>query len=354
MGGSHAQWAQGFQDSSSHEVALVSLPTGPWRWRLRAGAWPLAQQIRAHVHKHGSPDVLLVSGLVDVAQLLGFARNSLGFSTRVVVYQHESQLVYPTASGNVDDEAVLRNWSSWLVADSVVFNSNFHRSAVESALEGFLQRQPDDDQRGALPSVLAKFDVVPVGIDVLPAASLSRSSSPGGAVIVWPHRWEPDKNPDVFVRALAKLDQNDLDFGLVLAGEDGLVPSDARRLIIDRWSDRIIGVGPFPREQYLTHLNTADVVVSCAHHEFFGVAVAEAVAAGCLPVIPRALAYPELIEPMWQHVALYTPGQFGTRLVDVLRSPHAYRNAATGLAASMSRFNWNVVAPQLDAVLEGN
>ena len=45
------------------------------------------------------------------------------------------------------------------------------------------------------------------------------------------------------------------------------------------------------REDYIALLGSAHVVLSTAIHEFQGIAVLEAIAAGCLPVVPDALAY---------------------------------------------------------------
>ena len=91
--------------------------------------------------------------------------------------------------------------------------------------------------------------------------------------------------------------------------------------------------------------------MSCAKHDFFGVGVAEAVAAGCVPVLPDALAYPELIEERWHTVTLYQPGSFGGRLVEVVGSLSQRRLAVDGLAKSMTRFGWGHIAPRLDEQL---
>ena len=116
--------------------------------------------------------------------------------------------------------------------------------------------------------------------------------------------------------------------------------------------DRIEAVGPFGRDRYLDYLHRADIVVSCARHDFFGLGVAEAMAAGCIPVLPNALAYPELIGDQWHQACLYERGQFGTRLIEVVSDLDRYRLATTRLAMSMSRFGWGKVAARLDEVLD--
>ena len=63
----------------------------------------------------------------------------------------------------------------------------------------------------------------------------------------------------------------------------------------ERIADHILHFGYVEsREEYAALLRQGDVVVSTARHEFFGIAMLEAVCAGCRPLVPDRLSYREL------------------------------------------------------------
>ncbi|MHC4998158.1 MAG: glycosyltransferase, partial [Planctomycetota bacterium] len=49
---------------------------------------------------------------------------------------------------------------------------------------------------------------------------------------------------------------------------------------------------------YEEALIESDIVVSTAHHEFFGIGMLEAIAAGCFPLLPQRLSYPTIIQSL--------------------------------------------------------
>lgn len=339
LGGSHRAWAEGLARHSSHEIAIVGLTPELWRWRLRAGAAPLAAAIKEEVATNGLPDLLLVSGLVDVAALLGHLRPPSDLP--VVTYMHESQLLYPTPTGAVDPDATHRNWESWRASDQVWFNSAFHRDGVVAALPAWAAAQPEPLP---LAEVIERFVTVFVGVEPPPG---TRSENTGSPIILWPHRWEADKAPGVFGRALHKLVDNGLDFRLVLAGEDP-GGSPVRAEIIDTHADRLLAAGPFERSEFEGWLHACDVVVSCAEHEFFGIAVVEALMAGCVPVLPNSLSYPELVPREFHESVLYPVGTFGTRLAEVVADLPQLRAKIAGLAEAMQPLAWSSVVHDYD------
>ncbi len=92
------------------------------------------------------------------------------------------------------------------------------------------------------------------------------------------------------------------------------------------------------RQHYLRLLGMGTVVVSTALHEFYGIAVIEAVRAGCRPLLPNRLSYPEL----FPHQYLYKEGELAARLEDHCRAPRALsRERALALT---ERFSWQSLA----------
>lgn len=336
-GGSHQAWVDAWMGHSRHDITLISHPDEFWRWRLRGGAVTLAELFDARVQQAGRPDVVVVSGMVDVAAFMGIARHSLG-ATPVAIYVHESQLLYPKAPKQTSDSSSeLINWQSLVAADAVWFNSAFHRDALRAAVPALLGSQPTPSHDHLIDSVFERSTVLwpPVEIDALLTGS--RTSRPVPRVL-WNQRWDHDKNPRAVFRALARLAEDGVPFTLSLAGQN-LRPKDPELAWVHkRLSDRIDHSGFLEPGAYADLLLRSDVVVSAAAHEFFGIAFVEAIAAGSVPVLPARLSFPELIDPRWHFAALYAEGALQTSLRYVLENLADVRRDLGGIRQSMAQF----------------
>ena len=111
-------------------------------------------------------------------------------------------------------------------------------------------------------------------------------------------------------------------FGVALLGERLIPEPDALMQARAALAGRIAFDGFPPRPEYLRQLARGSVVVSTAVQENFGIAVMEAIHAGCMPLLPRRLVYPELIPPDLHDRCLYDDGDdLIDRLDRELRSP---------------------------------
>lgn len=349
-GGSHRQWADGWVAHSTHRIRLVTHSDEFWRWRMRGGAVTLAERLRADIAELGTPDLLVISDMVDVAALLGLTRDVTS-GIPVAVYFHENQLVYPLAPDQQPDETfALINWRSLVAADDVWFNSEFHRHALLSELARFLRRAPDEPQAQLMPQVAERSSVLHVGVDLEPLIVAERVPDPEAApLVLWNQRWDHDKRPEEVFGALVSLHEEGVAFRLAIAGANSRVDPQEFDRVQESLGDLVVHVGHLPRPEYEALLLRSDVVVSAAIQEFFGIAVVEAIAAGLVPLLPDRLSYPELVSSRYQSAVLYPEGALEDRLRAVLTGLTRAQDRVAGLRRDMYRFDWQHLAPEYDA-----
>lgn len=351
--GSHRGWAEGWRANSIHDLHLLTQPGTHWRHRMMAAAVPLAEATRDHVAGHGPPDVVVASDMVDLAGYLGLCRAELA-AVPTVVYFHENQLTQPVSPNGVgglrDRHLAWTNWRSLLAADEVWFNSAWQRDSMHDALRELLADGPaEDDQTPLLERARGRWRVRPLGCDLAGLLDSGACGDPDDPpLLVWNHRWAHDKGLDVAVRSLRTLADEGVAFRLAVVGtDDHHDPSRADRML-EPLGDRVVHRGWMPEGEYRELLCRADVVLASARQENFGIAVVEAVAAGCVPVVPDAMAYPETIsDPDLR----YPPGRLTTRLREVLADLNTWRARTEPVRAGLARYDWSAVAPADDAAL---
>ena len=115
-----------------------------------------------------------------------------------------------------------------------------------------------------------------------------------GPTILWNHRWEHDKNPEGFFSALGRLADEGLPFRVAVCGKRFRSVPEVFATAKEALGSRVVHWGEVDgRSTYLELVGQADIALSTANHEFFGVAMLEAAHRGAFVLAPRRLAYPE-------------------------------------------------------------
>lgn len=311
-GGSHRAVLDGLVTRIDAEWTLLTLPARKWKWRMRGAAINFAAQLRAQYDAATTSeplyDVVYASTFVNLAELYGMAGPALA-GVPSVVYFHENQLVYPNRhTAEWDYQFPLTNITSALAATACVFNSVYTLRSFAEEIPGFLKAFPDHHPTGVAETIVAKSSVIAPPFDPAPfdsvlgaggVASAPRAARPR---IVWPHRWEHDKDPEAFFAAVTILAEEGLEFEVVVAGQAFRETADSMQLAAAALGDRLVHVGePATLEEYAALLAGSDIAVSTAINEFFGLAMIEACYAGCTPVVPDRLAYPDVYAPEYRY-----------------------------------------------------
>ena len=293
FGGSHKALIDGWRDHTIHQFTVLELPAYKWKWRMRHAAVTFAQQLGQHPHDAQRFDAIWCSDMLNLAEFIGLAPPHIQQLPRVV-YFHENQLTYPVLREEPRDlHFAYSHFTSTIAADQIWFNSEFHRREYFDATRAYLAKMPDYQAIDLLSELEGRSAVHYPGVSGSPPRTARRA---GPMRICWNARWEHDKNPETFFAALRILNQQRVDFRLIVLGESfQSVPpifDEARGEFarqIEHWGYAA------STEEYRRLLNQADVIVSSADHEFFGIGIVEAIVAGAMPVLPNRLAYPEVM-----------------------------------------------------------
>lgn len=348
--GSHGAWMRGYAAYSRHMLTCLALDGHFWKWRMHGGAVTLARRYR---EQGVEADLLLASDMLDLSTFRALTRH-LTARVPAALYMHENQLTYPLRPGEKRDlHYGFINYVSMLCAERILFNSEYHLCSWFEELPRLLKHFPDYNELASINELRARSSVLPLGLDLRPLDAYRPTVAKSGpAVILWNHRWEYDKNPEAFLSALYALLEHGLEFRVVLLGEVFVnVPPEFIKAR-ERLGSRIIQFGYVDsRADYARWLWQSDIVVSTAIHEFFGVALVEALYCGCFPVLPNRLSYPQFIPPAYRARCLYKSQEHLVALLaEAVSTIKDIR--AESFRQQAEVYDWDVMAPSYDALFE--
>lgn len=296
---SHKQWLDDFKRFSSHELTLITLPGRHWKWRMHGAAITLAEKTN---RMDFVPDLFLCSDMLHLPIYKSLLQERFN-RIRIGIYFHENQISYPW-SPNDEDVPLKRdrhygfiNYVSALVADKVFFNSEYHKKSFLEALPSFLKAFPDYPNLDTVDIIKAKSSVLYLGMDLEKLSKHKAQKNKGEPIILWNHRWEYDKGPDLFFNTLFRLKEEGCFFKLIVTGKSYKNYPEIFDEAKSRLKDEIIHWGYADGiVQYYALLNKATIIPITSIQDFFGISVVESIYMGAVPILPKRLSYPEHIK----------------------------------------------------------
>ena len=304
--GSHKAFIHGLMEHSRHNIIPIKLSHKGYNWRMHGDSVTLTGMVN---EIEEVIDLLFISSMTNLPAFLALTNPRFAYTPKIM-YMHENQFTQPLPEGEKRDTTYCYiNYLSMLAADRLVFSSNFHRDDLMRALSEFLENYPEDEHYYTTDKIAGKSIVKYPGLDLKrfdkQPDTRNQNEHP---VIVWNQRWQFDRDPTMFFHVLNRLNDIDLTFDLILAGDSQHKKPKEFEIAWERYGRNITHYGYVEnKENYSKLLHSGDIVVSTATYEFFCVAIMEAIYCGCHPLVPNRLHYPELIPGSLHKPLLHSP-----------------------------------------------
>ena len=302
---SHRYWRESLVAAfPEYRWQVLSLPPRHFNFRLRTN--PLSW-LANHGETLGQHyDLIVATSLVDLATLRGICPTLA--TTPAWLYCHENQFAYPDnpAIETPDAHRVAAQMVflySCLSAQAISFNSHWNRDSALAGLRQLSARLPEPIDARLIDRIEAGSNVLPVPLGIPVRENVSKPGQP--IRLLWNHRWEYDKGPDQLLAFVEQLIEHRVSCELAIVGQQFRQRPEAFTRIRQLLESAQALAGGLrlshwgyvdAQDEYQALLGHCDVVLSTALHDFQGLAILEAVAAGAVPLLPNRLAYPELFE----------------------------------------------------------
>jgi glycosyltransferase involved in cell wall biosynthesis len=350
--GSHKRWAEELARFSRHEIKIFSLPGKYWKWRMHGAAISLSKNL---VESSFQPDLILATDMLNLPVFQSMLRKKI--QSPVAIYFHENQISYPWSASdpdvqkNRDYHYHFINYSSALCADKVFFNSAYHKRSFIDGLGRFLNMFPDNKNQETIQEIEQKSSVLYLGMDLNKFDSFKSKKLKGAPKILWNHRWEYDKNPELFFRTLYRLHQKEVNFELIVLGENYSRSPEIFNDASVRLKDKIIHFGfVHSFEEYAKWLWLADVLPVTNNQDFFGGSVVEAMYTECIPLLPNRLVYPEHLTDSMKGSLYNSDSEFEHKLVDLLNNDLGFM--AKNIRSFVRKYDWQNMVEVYDNQFE--
>ncbi len=355
--GSHQAWAEGYQRHSEHEVKILSLPGRHWKWRMYGGAVSLAKKF---LEMDFMPDLLLATDMLDFATFLALSRSKSG-GIPTALYFHENQITYPWSPDDPDialqrnNQYGFINYTSALAADQIFFNSTYHLQSFTQTLEPFLKQFPDFKELQNIAAIQTKSRVLPLGLDLKKLDQYRVDKIMDHPLILWNHRWEYDKHPELFFQTLIRLAKENMDFKIFVLGSQYQKSPAIFAAAKIQLADRILHWGFVENfADYARCLWQSNLYPVTSNQDFFGGSVVEALYCGASPLLPDRLAYPEHI-PNDQKASYFyqSPEDFYNQLKSRIQDFYQNRTFIfenDKIQNFVARYDWSTLGTQYDQI----